>query len=423
MTASLILYDDSRAQAFEPLTLMRPACELVAGIATIRERWEDVLGMRADGFISRKHLVEFEEERAPSFYSGDVPADCIVVNSRFVPALRDERSSTTYGADADVWSSGGRVAAIRIRDPLHSSELATGNVRLDKLIANGHRNVDIPGVWLENLWDLIRYLPAQLSSDINCVHATMGATHSTLRCAPSEILAPVRLRESLSIVGDSPVLVASDAVIDPHVVMDARNGPILIASGTTVHSFTRIEGPCFVGPGSTVMAGRIALCAIGEKSKVCGEMSNTIILGFTNKAHDGFIGHSILGRWVNIGAGTITSNLKNTYGPVGIWTPSGTRETGMQFLGSFFGDHARTGIGTMLATGSVISAGANVFGGEMPPRYVPPFAWGKGEALEEYRFDKFLEVAERVLSRRKVPLTDGLKRHYEEAYRLRGVVR
>jgi UDP-N-acetylglucosamine diphosphorylase/glucosamine-1-phosphate N-acetyltransferase len=167
------------------------------------------------------------------------------------------------------------------------------------------------------------------------------------------------------------------------------------------------------------MAGRIAASAVGEKCKVSGEMSNTTMIGFSNKAHDGFVGHSCLGRWVNIGAGTITSNLKNTYGDVSLWTPSGVRGSGMQFLGTFFGDHARTGIGTMLPTGSVIGAGANVFGGGMPPRYVPPFSWGsaRGEEFEAYDLEKFIEVAARVMARRSVPFSDGVRRHYEEVYR------
>ncbi len=419
MTVSLILYDDERAHSFEPLTHTRPLGELLAGIAAIRERWEDVLGLRADGFVSRAHLVEFEEERAPAFYSGDVPSGCILANSRFVPALHDERAEGRFRAsDADVWVCAGRVAAVRLRDGLNASELSGGRVRLDKLNAHGRRTVDILGVWMENIWDLVRYLPSQLSSDINCVMAASGTTHSSLRCIPADTMPQIRLREVAAILGDSPVMVATDACIDPHVVFDARSGPILVARGATIHSFTRLEGPCFIGADTTVMSGRIASSAIGEKCKVNGEMSNSIILGFSNKAHDGFLGHSYLGRWVNIGAGTITSNLKNTYGPVGLWTPHGMRETGMQFLGSFFGDHARTGIGTMLATGTVIGAGANVFGGAMPPRYVPPFSWGKGEKLEEYQFDKFLEVAERVLGRRNVALSDGLRRHYAEVHRV-----
>jgi hypothetical protein len=134
------------------------------------------------------------------------------------------------------------------------------------------------------------------------------------------------------------------------------------------------------------------------------------------KGHDGFVGHSILGRWVNLGAGTITSNLKNTYGTVQLWTPDGVRETGLQFLGTLFGDHAKTGIGLRLTTGTVLGAGANVYGSEMPPKAVAPFAWGEANAFSDYRVDKFLEVAERMMARRHVTLSDSMRRQLRTAF-------
>jgi hypothetical protein len=141
-------------------------------------------------------------------------------------------------------------------------------------------------------------------------------------------------------------------------------------------------------------------------------MSNTVFLGYSNKGHDGFIGHSYLGKWVNLGASTVTSNLKNTYGTVALWTPSGVRDTGMQFLGTLFGDHAKTGIGLKLTTGTVLGAGANVYGGTIPPKVVPPFAWGDAPPYAVYQKEKFLEAAERMMSRRKVPLSEQARRHW-----------
>ena len=150
-----------------------------------------------------------------------------------------------------------------------------------------------------------------------------------------------------------------------------------------------------------------------------GELSNTIFVGHSNKGHDGFVGHSMLGRWVNLGAGTITSNLKNTYGTVQLWTLEGTRETGLQFLGTLFGDHAKTGIGLTLTTGTVLGAGANVYGSQMPPKVVSPFAWGEAGRFAEYRADKFLDVAARMMARRHVELSDGMRRMLLAAYAAR----
>jgi hypothetical protein len=140
------------------------------------------------------------------------------------------------------------------------------------------------------------------------------------------------------------------------------------------------------------------------------------MLGQANKAHDGFIGHSYLGRWVNLGAGTITSNLKNTYGTVSLWTPDGMRDTGVQKLGTLFGDHVKTGIGLRITTGSVLGAGSNVFGSDVPPKHVPPFSWGEGRSLGTYRIDKFLDVTRRAMSRRQVTLGERGCRQLTRAF-------
>ena len=136
----------------------------------------------------------------------------------------------------------------------------------------------------------------------------------------------------------------------------------------------------------------------------------SVFIGHANKGHDGFVGHSILGRWVNLGAGTITSNLKNTYGTVAMWTTDGIRDTGLQFAGTFFGDHAKTGIGLRLTTGCVIGAGANVMDA-MPPKAVAPFAWGARAPYATFDDVKFLETAERVMARRGTVLDERHRAH------------
>lgn len=151
---------------------------------------------------------------------------------------------------------------------------------------------------------------------------------------------------------------------------------------------------------------------------VRGEISESIVIGNANKAHDGFVGHSVLGRWVNLGAGTTTSNLKNTYGPVSLATPEGMRDTGALKLGTFFGDHVKTGIGLCLTTGSVIGAGSNVYGAAMPPKSVPPFSWGEGSALTSYALDRFLVAAERAMGRRGVQLGAAARRQLAAAHAL-----
>jgi acetyltransferase-like isoleucine patch superfamily enzyme len=148
---------------------------------------------------------------------------------------------------------------------------------------------------------------------------------------------------------------------------------------------------------------------------VRGELAHTVFLGYANKAHDGFVGHSVIGRWVNLGAGTITSNLKNTYGPVRLEIAGHRVETGAQFVGSLIGDHAKTAIGTLLSTGTVVGAGASVFDAVRPPRWVPPFAWG-GSTPARMSREGFLRIAERVLPRRDVAVDDAMRAYLGRVY-------
>ncbi len=381
----IVLYDDRAARKFEPFALTRPAGELRAGGELIRRRWERRFGIRADGFIAGPHLASFEEFDAPGAVASTLAAGTVLINSRCVPLL----DGPPFGdAGSTRWTCDGRLAAVRLTDPIPVARLSDGGATLDSLATGGGRTIEVEGWWLEDVWDLTRHLLAMLSAD-------------ALALDPTAAPPPAHL----TVIGRHPVRVDPSATLEPLVVADATAGPILIRAGAIVQAFTRLVGPCIIGEKATVSGGRIAACSVGERSKVNGEMSSTILIGHANKGHDGFVGHSIIGRWANLGAGTITSNLKNSYGNISIWTPDGVRNTGLLFLGSLIGDHAKTGIGTRLTTGAVVGAGANLFGTAMPPKVVPPFAWGEGPAWETFAVEKFIEVAERVMARREVALS------------------
>jgi UDP-N-acetylglucosamine diphosphorylase/glucosamine-1-phosphate N-acetyltransferase len=389
----LYLYDDATARGFEPFALTRPVSELRAGIAVIRRRWERVLGVRAAGFVGAPHLAGFEElDAPPAVERGAVlPAGSVVANSRCVVALADA------AGDADAWRCDGRVAAVRLREDVPAERLADGALPLDALAEGARGCADVAGHWLGAVWDLVGQLGAQLADDIPRAAATLTTAES-----------------GATVLGTHPVYVEEGATVEPFVVLDASAGPILVRRGATVQSFARVFGPSYVGEGSTVM-GEVRGCSIGDVCKVRGEISASVVLGHSNKGHEGFVGHSYLGRWVNLGAGTTTSNLKNTYGTVALWTPEGVRDTREQFLGTLFGDHAKTGIGLRLTTGTVLGAGANVYDA-MPPKAVPPFAWGGGAPYDEYALDKFLEVAARAMARRHVELGAGPRRQLAAAH-------
>ncbi|MGH9422500.1 MAG: hypothetical protein ACRD3J_21165, partial [Thermoanaerobaculia bacterium] len=296
----------------------------------------------------------------------------------------------------------GMACAVRLARAMPVSQFADGVVDIGSIQTSlGGRKID--GRWMGEIWDFVGTLADQLVEDIPRRAASLN------------------LRTSLqaSIVGTEKVFVEEGAVIGPNVVLDTTDGPILIRAGAVIAPFTNLVGPMVVGRDSEILGDRVAASSIGAHSKVRGEFSSSIVLGYSNKGHAGFVGHSYLGRWVNLGALTTTSNLKNTYSPVQLWTPGGVKNTEQQFLGTFFGDHSKTGIGTMLNTGTVIGAGANVFGSTMAPKVVPPFAWGESEPYDTYDVTKFLEVAGRVMSRRDVELTDMARRQLADAHKRR----
>ncbi|MBC7788455.1 MAG: hypothetical protein H7Z74_00805 [Anaerolineae bacterium] len=380
--SGLYLYDDFVARGFEPFALTRPISELRSGVEIIRIRWESALRCPATGSVVASHLGDFEELDAPPPANATIPAGSILANSRCVVPLE------LTSQEADVWMCRGLVAAVRLRAALAVEALASGETPLESLETTGNRRVEIEGRWLTEVWSFITDLAAQLQDDI-------GRLGPTLDC-----VTPAHT----TVLGHNRVFFERGATIEPMVIADATDGPILVRSGASVRAFTRLGGPVAIGKNVKVLGDRVAGSSIGEMSIVRGEISDSVMLGHSNKAHDGFVGHSYLGRWVNLGAGTTTSNMKNTYGSVGLWTPLGMRDSGAVRLGSFFGDHVKTGIGLRLTTGSVVGAGSNIYGGAIPPKYVPPFSWGEGEELGAYDIEKFLLTAERAMTRRHVGL-------------------
>jgi UDP-N-acetylglucosamine diphosphorylase/glucosamine-1-phosphate N-acetyltransferase len=212
-------------------------------------------------------------------------------------------------------------------------------------------------------------------------------------------------------VGEENIVIGEATVIKPGVVLDASTGPIIIGDGTMIMANATISGPVYIGRQSLIRAGAKILegTSIGDVCKIGGEVDGTIFASFSNKQHDGFMGHSYIGEWVNIGAGTNNSDLKNNYSPVRMWCAGSVRETGRQFLGLIMGDHTKTGINTMFNTGTVVGFNCNFYGSEPPVKFVPSFSWGDSRNMDVYDPEKGMQTAEAVMGRRQ--------RKFEQAHK------
>jgi UDP-N-acetylglucosamine diphosphorylase/glucosamine-1-phosphate N-acetyltransferase len=251
--------------------------------------------------------------------------------------------------------------------------------------------VEMEGRLLDQPWDLVDGNADRIRRDVSELFGA-GATTE-----PSGV----------HHLGEGPLSIGEGVILEPGVVLDTRLGPIRLDDGVRVHALTRLEGPAYVGQDSVILGGAVSRLSAGPVCQIRGEVEDSVILGYSNKAHDGFLGHAYAGRWVNLGALTTNSDLKNNYNPVRVGARGGEVDTGLLKVGCFLGDHVKTGIGTLLNTGTVVGAGSSVFGGSMPPKYVPPFSWGSGPDLGEFRLDDFMRLAERVMARRGATLREG----------------
>jgi len=365
--------------ALAPITTARPLAEVRAGARLIRERWASALGGSVTGVIAATRLHGFEEPNAAAVLSDDrmLDAGTIVALSHFAPSMLPAAT-----AGIDTWMHGARAVAAVLPTACRVREVR------DVGVMTGARATELDGWMLARPWDLIGHLPAMLAAD-----AALIAGERRTEQMPADV----------RVLGDHPVRIAASAVIEPFVVFDATQGAIVIEAHALVRSFSRLTGPFVLGPYSQWMTGSGHTVSVGDHCRISGEVSTTIMCGHANKGHDGFVGHTYMGRWTNLGAGTVTSNLKNTYGPVSF----AGAPTGLQFLGTLLGDHAKTGILTRLTTGSCIGAGANVISDDVVPNVVPAFAWGsRGERYDRTRF---LQTAERVMARRKVELSESMR--------------
>lgn len=409
MAERLIVFEDAAARHFAPLVHTRPVFELLCGLMSPRERCERTFRARA-ALVCRSHLAPLRAEtggrtvNAPTAGNGPL----FLVNGRLLDAAAMAALAAAAAGPA-AWWNGDELVAARVPAADAASlfdNLAGNDFVLDPgMVARLPRHV-APIELARNLWGLVLANAATIERD--AAGLAPGGGHPSL---PPGVHA----------IGDHPLLLAPGAEVEPGAVLDLRAGAIVIGPGARVAGLTRLEGPAGIGARTQILGGRIrAGTTIGPGCRVAGEVEASIVQGNSNKYHDGFLGHAYVGEWVNLGALTTNSDLKNTYGTVKVWQDGRLVDTGEQKVGAMIGDHVKTGIGSLLDTGTVIGVAANIFGGSatLGTKFVPSFAWGTPPRLSLHDPMRALETMQEVMRRRGATMTEAYREMLDAVFEL-----
>lgn len=355
--------------AWAPFAGAVPLSELRAGMWRLRERWARALNARATGIVAPHVTGHYQLHGPPLIDADHIVGPAWIADATFAPKL----PMRAIGGAKRLLHAG-RAVAWR----LDAGQRWEGTFEQgDGLVVDGRA--------LAGTYDLITALEQLLFGD------TLESLSETTSAIPDGTI----------VFGNPAAIALHGAEVEPGVVLDARKGAIILERGVQVRSGSRLEGPFWAGEGTWILGGQLRHVSAGPRCRLHGEISTSVFGGYSNKSHDGFVGHSVIGEWVNLGAGTITSNLKNTYGPIRLDVAGARLETGRTNLGALIGDHAKTAIGTLLPTGAVVGAGANLFAATRAQKYTAPFAWG-GDTAERLAVDEFIATAKRILPRRDV---------------------
>ncbi len=374
---NLILFDDNQRTALLPLSFTRPCGEMRIGILTIREKWERRLDSEAS-YLTEKYLSDK--------FPASVKEENLFINSRLLPNNIIENISSLQLGQGYVQDSVQLIAKGKDLDSIQWIEYDS--------------TIDI----IKRPYDLFSKNADQIQQDFTLITKNRKSAildTSNQRIAPENIFIEEGATIQCSILNASkgPIYIGKDAEIMEGTVI---RGPFAMCENSVLKLSTKIYGATTLGP----------YCKVG------GEVNNSILFGYSSKAHDGFLGNSVLGEWCNLGADTNNSNLKNNYAEVKLWDYTSQRfaPSGLQFCGLIMGDHSKCGINTMFNTGTVVGVSANVFGGGFPRNFIPSFSWGGSTGFMTYRMKKVEEVAKIVMQRRNKTFDETERRILEEVF-------
>src|SRR5260221_139751 len=372
---NLILFDDPGVRSnLVPLAFTRPIAEMRVGILTITEKWEQHFKIKpsysTQSYLSKK-------------FQKNTSSDNLWINGAVCP---DEKLVV-------------EIKKLKIGDAIYKNSkvvaLRTDDDELPEVILGKVTEYPDEMVLIDQLWKIFQHNGNQIRLDFKLIAANRKSAS---------------IKDPHTRIYNESNIFLEEGVVLHAAILNAENGPIYLGKNSQVQEGSIIRGPFALGEGSIVtMGGKMrGDNTIGPHCKVGGEVSNSVLFGYSNKAHDGFLGNSVLGEWCNLGADTNTSNLKNNYENVKLWSyaKNGFVDIGQPNCGLIMGDHSKSGINTMFNTGTVVGVSSNIFGASYPRNFIPSFQWGGASGFVTYQFEKAIETASRAMARRNIVLDE-----------------
>ncbi len=368
-----ILFDGPSRNNLLPFTFTRPVADIRIGILTIREKWERFLGCTTttitEDYLSDKYpMVEMDEN--------------VMINASFTPNMELVEMIKNLKGNQAIFKDEDVIAFF--------TNETQDEVDFDSYEAFEF-NSDV--IKIEHTWDIFSKNGEAIQEDFNLV--TKDRDSQTLP-------------ETVHCIDAKNIFIEEGAKVEI-AILNASKGPIFIGKNAIVMEYSAIRGPFALCESAIVKMGSkiYGPTTVGPYSTVGGEVTNSVIFGYSNKGHEGYLGNSVIGEWCNLGADTNNSNLKNNYAEVRLWdyNSESFAKTGLQFCGLIMGDHSKCGINTMFNTGTVVGVSANIFGSGFPRNFVPSFSWGGHKGFSTYLTKKAFEVAKLVMSRKNIEFT------------------
>jgi UDP-N-acetylglucosamine diphosphorylase / glucose-1-phosphate thymidylyltransferase / UDP-N-acetylgalactosamine diphosphorylase / glucosamine-1-phosphate N-acetyltransferase / galactosamine-1-phosphate N-acetyltransferase len=403
------IFEDTHFSNFLPLDYFRPVYQLRCGIFSPEEKIRLHFPRLVGSLHVRSYLADYLREENPRQGVNLFPrVDTWFINGRVIADDGFVRELKSVKHEV-VLHMGNEIAAAFVKAKNITQCTKGWHEQIDFSYVNSLPSRSISCTIARYPWDLVHHNAEEIERDSQ----TMWKKRSKKRING-------HVYSGVHLLNKKNIFIGKQAQLKPGVVLDAEKGPITIDDDATIMPNAFIQGPAYIGKHTLIKVGAKIYggTTIGEYCKVGGEVEGSIIQSYSNKQHDGFLGHAYLGSWVNLGADTNNSDLKNNYSTVKV-TLHGTQiDTGVQFFGLVMGDHSKTGINVMFDTGTIVGTCCNIYGAGLPPKSLPSFSWGSGNAFTAYDLEKSLDTARKVLKRRNIELTPAYEKLYRHVHSL-----